>query len=64
MSVSVNKGAVKFKSIAAMARSVAKTTGEPYNRVYIRCWKRINELGMTASEAYHNEPRVYVKKAA
>ncbi len=59
MSIQVNKGAVKFKSIAAMARSVAAKTGEPVSRVYIRVWKRINELGMSASEAYHNEARSY-----
>lgn len=59
MSIEVQKGAVKFKSIAAMARSVAKHTNEPVNRVYIRVWKRINELGMSISEAYHKEIRQY-----
>ncbi len=59
MSIQVNKGAVKFKSIAAMARSVASKTGESHSRVYIRIWKRINELGMSVSEAYHNEARSY-----
>lgn len=62
MSIQVNKGAVKFKSIAAMARSVAKHTGEPVSRVYIRMWKRINELDMSVSEAYHNEARKYEMK--
>lgn len=64
MSVQVNKGAVKFKSIRAMARSVAAITGEPVSRVYIRVWKRINELGFTVSEAYHMEARKYEKVAA
>ena len=64
MSISMNKGSVKFKSIAAMARSIAKTSGEPYNRVYIRCWKRVKELGFTVSEAYHMEARKYERKAA
>lgn len=59
MSVQVNKGAVKFKSIAAMARSLASKTNEPVSRVYIRVWKRINELGMSVSEAYHTEARSY-----
>jgi hypothetical protein len=59
MSVQVAKGAVQFKSIMAMARSIAKQTQEPVSRVYIRTWKRINEAGMTISEAYHTEKRKY-----
>lgn len=62
--ISVNKGAVKFKSIAAMARSKAKETGEPYNRVYIRIWKRLNEGNKSGQTAYAKHTRVYVKKAA
>lgn len=59
MSVQVAKGAVQFKSIMAMARSLANQTQEPVGRTYIRLWKRINEAGMTISEAYHTEKRKY-----
>lgn len=64
MSIQVNKGAVKFKSIAAMSRSIAAKTGEPKGRVYIRVWKRINELGMSVSEAYCIEKRKYNMEVA
>lgn len=60
MSKVVAKGAVKFKSIRAMARSVAAKTGEPMERVYIRLYKRL-DAGKPASEAYHAKPRKYVR---
>lgn len=62
MSIVVNKGAVKFQSIRAMARSIAEKTQEPEDRVYIRLWKRLNH-GKSASTAYHLKPRHYNRKS-
>lgn len=62
MSMQINKGAVRFKSLAQMARAKAKETGEPYNRVYIRMWKRLKEANRTASESFHQQTRVYTRK--
>lgn len=63
MSIVIAKGAVKFGSIKAMARSVAAKSGEPESRVYIRLWKRL-KAGKVPSKAYHAKPRVYVRKAS
>ena len=60
MSVKVQKGAVKFNSIAAMVRTICEKTGEPYARVYIRTWKRLKEAEKSASVAFHAPKRKYV----
>lgn len=56
--VAIQKGAVKFNSIRAMARTLAAKTGEPESRVYIRLWKRMN-AGKNASVAFHAPTRTY-----
>lgn len=40
MSVQVQYGAVKYPSIKAAASAVAKQTGEPVERAYIRLYMR------------------------
>lgn len=61
MSKVVSKGAVKFHSIMDMARSIAAKSGEPLDRVYIRCYMRLKS-GKPASKAYHAKPRKYVRR--
>lgn len=58
MSNPVNKGAVKFKSIRAMARSLAAKTGENEDKVYIRLYMRLR-MGQNASQAFHKPAREY-----
>ena len=61
MSVQVQKGAVKFESIKAMAVSLAAKTGEPMERVYIRLYMRMRS-GKNASKAFHQVKRKYNRK--
>lgn len=61
MSIVIAKGAVKFKSLRAMARSLSTKTGEPEDRVYIRMYMRLRK-GKPASKAYHEKPRKYVRR--
>lgn len=61
--VTVQKGAVKFKSIRAAAESLSVKTGEPVNRVYMRTYMRLR-FGQSASKAFHTKPRKYQKKVA
>lgn len=53
MSIQVNKGAVKFKSI----REAAASAGIPYITMYMRM-----RAGKTASKAYHKPVRKYTKR--
>lgn len=56
--VTISKGAVKFKSIRAMARSIAAKTNEPENKVYMRLYMRLR-MGTNVSQAYHKPARPY-----
>lgn len=56
MSVQVNYGAVTYPSIKAAAIAVAKQSGEPVSRVYIRMWKR-----MEKGNKVWSKPRKYVR---
>lgn len=59
--VQVQKGAVKFESIKAMAVSLAAKTGEDVNKVYIRLYMRMRS-GKNASQSFHKPTRKYLKK--
>lgn len=61
--VQVQKGAVKFESIKAMAASLAAKTGEPEGRVYIRLYMRMR-AGKNASKAFHQVKRKYNRKVS
>ncbi len=57
MSVQVNYGAVKYSSIKAAAVAMAKKSGEPVERVYIRLYMRKRN-----GNKLWSKPRKYVKK--
>lgn len=57
MSVQVNYGAVTYPSIKAAAIAVAKQSGEPVSRVYIRLYKR-----MENGNKLWSKPRAYNRK--
>lgn len=61
--VTIQKGAVKFNSIRAMARTLAAKTGEPEARCYMRLYMRLR-MGKNASKAFHAPARSYTMKAA
>lgn len=52
--VQVQYGAVKFKSIKAAAEAVAKQTGEPVGRAYMRLYmrKRAGKLSWKKARKY------------
>lgn len=56
--VQVQKGAVKFVSIRAMAEAAAKVSDEPVNKVYMRLYMRMR-MGQNASKAFHRKARKY-----
>ncbi len=57
MAKQVNKGAIKYKSIKAMAESMSKKTGIKYMTIYMRL-----RMGMSVSEACHKPVRAYNRK--
>lgn len=61
MSVSINYGAVKFKSIRAAAEAVASKTGEPVERVYMRLYMRKRN---DAKKPLWSKARKYTMQAA
>lgn len=58
MSVAIQYGAVKYKSIRAAAEAIAAKSGEPVGRVYIRLYMR-KRMG---TAKLWSKPRKYTRR--